>query len=53
MAKTLLATKGVEGLYSGVLPSITRAFLVSASRFSVYEGALALMRVKREGNDRL
>jgi solute carrier family 25 (mitochondrial carnitine/acylcarnitine transporter), member 20/29 len=30
-------------LYRGVVPSITRAFLVSASRFSVYEGILNIM----------
>ena len=44
VVKGLLASKGIKGLYSGVLPSITRAFLVSASRFSVYEGVLSLMR---------
>jgi hypothetical protein len=42
--KYLLETKGVRGLYSGVTPSIIRAFLVSGSRFSAYEGALWLLR---------
>lgn len=40
----LMRTKGVKGLYSGVVPSIVRAFLVSGSRFSAYEGALWLLR---------
>ena len=42
--KSLLETKGVTGLYSGVSPSIARALLVSGSRFSAYEGALWLCR---------
>lgn len=46
--KELLETKGVRGLYSGVSPSIMRAFLVSGSRFSAYEGALWLMRGGRD-----
>ena len=40
----LMKTKGIRGLYRGVTPSIMRAILVSASRFSAYEGALWLMR---------
>jgi solute carrier family 25 (mitochondrial carnitine/acylcarnitine transporter), member 20/29 len=40
----LLATKGIRGLYAGVTPSLARAFLVSGSRFSAYEGALWLVR---------
>mmetsp|Transcript_60442 Transcript_60442/g.179046 ORF Transcript_60442/g.179046 Transcript_60442/m.179046 type:complete len:330 (-) Transcript_60442:493-1482(-) len=44
----LLATKGVGGLYAGVGPSIARAFLVSGSRFSAYEGALWLFRGGRD-----
>lgn len=40
----LLKTKGFTGLYAGVSPSIARAFLVSGSRFSAYEGALWLCR---------
>ncbi|KAL7537079.1 hypothetical protein ACHAXR_007568 [Thalassiosira sp. AJA248-18] len=42
--KHLLQTKGFTGLYAGVSPSIARAFLVSGSRFSAYEGALWLCR---------
>jgi solute carrier family 25 carnitine/acylcarnitine transporter 20/29 len=42
--KRLLETKGFTGLYAGVRPSIIRAFLVSGSRFSAYEGALCLCR---------
>ena len=44
----LLAEKGVRGLYSGVGPSILRAFLVSGSRFSAYEVTLWLLRGGRE-----
>ncbi len=37
VARNILDAKGVKGLYSGIAPSISRAFLVSASRFTVYE----------------
>ena len=42
--KQLWQTKGITGLYAGVGPSIARAFLVSGSRFSAYEGAVTLCR---------
>mmetsp|Transcript_2207 Transcript_2207/g.2648 ORF Transcript_2207/g.2648 Transcript_2207/m.2648 type:complete len:322 (-) Transcript_2207:14-979(-) len=35
--KELIQTKGWKGLYSGVTPSIMRAFIVSSSRFTAYE----------------
>ena len=38
--RQLWSTRGLKGLYSGVTPSIARAFLVSASRFSAYELAV-------------
>ena len=41
----LLRTKGLTALYAGVAPSIARAFLVSGSRFSAYEGALYICRL--------
>jgi solute carrier family 25 (mitochondrial carnitine/acylcarnitine transporter), member 20/29 len=41
VGKQLMQTKGFIGLYSGVLPSIVRAFIVSASRFTAYETAMA------------
>ena len=44
----LIERKGFMGLYSGVAPSIARAFLVSGSRFSAYEGALYLLRGGRD-----
>eukprot|EP00605_Chrysophyceae_sp_TOSAG23-4_P002742 GSChrysophyteH1.ASY1.ANO1.3021.1 assembled CDS len=44
VASRLFRERGVAGLYHGVIPSIMRAFLVSASRFSVYEGALDFLR---------
>jgi hypothetical protein len=37
VTRMLLRTKGIVGLYAGVMPSIARAFLVSSSRFSAYE----------------
>jgi hypothetical protein len=40
----LWRTTGVRGLFRGVLPSVLRAFIVSGSRFSAYEGALELLR---------
>jgi solute carrier family 25 carnitine/acylcarnitine transporter 20/29 len=40
----LIRERGVRGLFSGVTPSIARAFLVSGSRFSAYEGAIWLLR---------
>jgi solute carrier family 25 (mitochondrial carnitine/acylcarnitine transporter), member 20/29 len=46
--RELMASKGIAGLYSGVAPSITRAFIVSGSRFSAYEGALWLLRGGRD-----
>lgn len=46
--RDLLKEKGIVGLYSGVGPSIARAFLVSGSRFSAYEGALYLLRGGRD-----
>lgn len=44
VGRELLQRRGIMGLYSGVLPSITRAFIVSASRFSAYEYVLSLFR---------
>ncbi len=43
-AVALLRAKGLAGLYRGALPSVLRAFLVSGTRFSTYECALALLR---------
>jgi solute carrier family 25 (mitochondrial carnitine/acylcarnitine transporter), member 20/29 len=40
IAKKIMREKGFRGLYSGVIPSITRSFIVSATRFSVYEFCL-------------
>ena len=36
----ILKSRGIRGLYSGVVPSIMRAFIVSSSRFSAYEATL-------------
>jgi hypothetical protein len=46
----LLRRRGVHGLYSGVALSLARAFLVSASRFSAYEGALWVLRGAPRGH---
>jgi hypothetical protein len=39
----LIKTKGIMGLYSGLAPSIIRAFIVSSSRFSAYEFVLSIL----------
>ena len=41
---SLLRERGVWSLYSGASASVARAFLVSGSRFSAYEGALWMLR---------
>mmetsp|Transcript_18336 Transcript_18336/g.37881 ORF Transcript_18336/g.37881 Transcript_18336/m.37881 type:complete len:252 (-) Transcript_18336:1566-2321(-) len=46
--RKLVSERGMMGLYAGVTPSIIRAFLVSGSRFSAYEGVLWLLRGGRE-----
>jgi len=43
IAKNILNKRGLVGLYSGVVPSLLRAFIVSSSRFTVYEGTLSLI----------
>ncbi|KAJ1407858.1 mitochondrial carrier domain-containing protein [Ochromonadaceae sp. CCMP2298] len=43
VARQLVASKGIIGLYTGVVPSLLRAFLVSSSRFSAYETTLWLI----------
>lgn len=43
IAESLLKERGLVGLYSGVTPSIVRAFLVSGVRFSAYEFAIKLL----------
>jgi solute carrier family 25 carnitine/acylcarnitine transporter 20/29 len=43
LASTFLKERGVTGLYSGVTPSIIRAFVVSGVRFSAYEFVIFLM----------
>ena len=50
VALQLWNEKGLTGLYSGVTPSIARAFLVSGSRFSAYESATWLLRRLSEGD---
>jgi solute carrier family 25 carnitine/acylcarnitine transporter 20/29 len=46
----LIQTKGIKGLYAGVIPSIVRAFLVSGSRFTAYETALWQLRGGRDAD---
>ncbi|KAI9031983.1 mitochondrial carrier domain-containing protein [Hyaloraphidium curvatum] len=43
IARGLWRAKGIGGFYSGVVPSVARAFLVSSSRFTAYEGTLWLL----------
>jgi solute carrier family 25 (mitochondrial carnitine/acylcarnitine transporter), member 20/29 len=45
VARQLLRTKGIMGLYAGVLPSILRAFVVSSTRFSAYEAVMDALGV--------
>jgi solute carrier family 25 carnitine/acylcarnitine transporter 20/29 len=47
IAKLLMQQKGIRGLYSGLLPSVTRAFLVSSTRFSAYEATLWLLQQEK------
>jgi hypothetical protein len=42
IGKQILQSRGLFALYSGVVPSVTRAFIVSSTRFSVYEYVLSL-----------
>jgi hypothetical protein len=44
VAKQILREKGVAGLYSGVAPSIMRAFIVSSWRFSAYEFTMYMLK---------
>ena len=46
VAKNIFRSRGIAGLYSGIVPSVSRAFLVSASRFSVYEFVRWILRVE-------
>lgn len=47
LARQLVQEKGFWALYAGSSASIARAFLVSGSRFSAYEGAVWLLRHNR------
>ena len=42
--KDILRERGIKGLYSGLGPSLMRAFLVSGTRFSAYEAGVAFMK---------
>ena len=42
--KDILRSRGIGGLYSGLGPSLMRAFLVSGTRFSAYEAGVAIMK---------
>ncbi len=44
VARTVLRDRGCLGLYVGIVPSLARAFLVSATRFSVYDHVLLLLK---------
>lgn len=43
VGRELFKKRGILGLYNGVAPSIMRAFIVSASRFSAYEAAISVL----------
>jgi len=42
-AKQIFAARGLGGFYSGIGPSIVRAFIVSSTRFSAYEFAFQML----------
>ena len=44
VARDLLRSRGVLGLYAGLMPSLARAFLVSSSRFSAYELTMWILK---------
>jgi solute carrier family 25 (mitochondrial carnitine/acylcarnitine transporter), member 20/29 len=49
VVRQLVTTKGLlMGLFAGLSPCVTRAFLVSATRFSAYETTLWLLRGGRD-----
>jgi len=45
VALNIWKTKGLAGFYSGIYPSILRAFLVSSSRFTAYEVTYKLINI--------
>ena len=49
VARKVLDNKGLWGLYRGLAPSITRAFVVSSVRFSAYEVVMSVLRRRSAG----
>lgn len=47
VAAEIVKKNGIFGLYNGAAPSVARAFLVSAVRFSIYEQTLYLFRNRK------
>ncbi len=43
VARAVLRDRGCLGLYAGIVPSLTRAFLVSATRFTVYDSVFRVV----------
>ena len=43
LRRVLAGPGGVAALYEGAAPAVTRAFVVSATRFSAYEAALVAL----------
>ena len=39
----IVRLKGITSLYSGIVPSVARAFIVSSSRFTAYETAMSVL----------
>lgn len=50
IAQRLVRKQGIAGLYHGVLPSVLRAFCVSATRFSAYEAVIRYLRKDAAGD---
>ena len=45
--QTLLHSRGIQGLFFGITPTLVRASIVHSIRFSVYEGILWLFQQAR------
>jgi solute carrier family 25 carnitine/acylcarnitine transporter 20/29 len=51
VGKAVWQQKGLRGLYAGVVPSITRSFIVSATRFTIYERVVRLLRDQEQRDE--
>jgi solute carrier family 25 carnitine/acylcarnitine transporter 20/29 len=47
-AREIWKAKGIGGFYSGIGPSVTRAFIVSSTRFSAFEFAMKMLSLAED-----